>query len=223
MSGTIPDDRVAELPAELPIFPLTGVLLLPQAQLPLHIFEPRYLNMVEHALGGSRMIGMVQPRRSDRERLPDDAEVYPTGCAGRIVSFAETEDGRYLITLRGVCRFQIAAELPLFAGYRRVAADFSTFRQDLDRTAELRIDRDRLLDAARSYLLAKDATTDWSAIENAPDRTLVNALAMMCPFEPREKQALLECAGFVEQADMLIALLEIDARDHRTADERVRH
>jgi Lon protease-like protein len=223
MSGTVPDDRMANLPAELPIFPLQGVLLLPHGHLPLHIFEPRYLNMIEHALGASRMIGMVQPRRSVPDPVPDDAEVYGTGCAGRIISFAETDDGRYLITLRGVCRFVIAGELPPLAGYRRVSTDFSAFRQDLAETAENQLNRDRLLDAARAYLRFRDATTDWSAVESASDRLLVNSLAMTCPFEPREKQALLECGDFAQQSEMLITLLEMAVHDEEPSGHRARH
>ena len=209
MSGMIPDDRLAHLPAELPIFPLPGALLLPHGHLPLHIFEPRYLNMVEHVLGGSRMLGMIQPCGPVPNPVPDGTKIYDTGCAGRIISFAETDDGGYLITLRGVCRFRFAEELPLLDGFRRVSPEFTPFHHDLEEQAENRIDRAQLLDAARAYLHFKDATTDWSAVESASDQMLVNSLAMTCPFETREKQALLECTDFADQCDMLITLLEM--------------
>jgi Lon protease-like protein len=223
MSGVIPDDRLAHLPAELPIFPLPGVLLLPHGHLPLHIFEPRYLNMVEHALGGSRMIGMIQPSDLVSHPVPDGTKVYEIGCAGRIISFAETDDGGYLITLRGVCRFRIVEELAPVAGYRRISPDFAPFHRDLEEPADDRIDRGRLLDAARVYLHFRDATTDWSAVESASDQMLVNSLAMMCPFEPREKQALLECADFAEQSDMLITLLEMAVHEAESSANRARH
>jgi hypothetical protein len=223
MSGVIPDDRVAHLPAELSIFPLPGVLLLPYGHLPLHIFEPRYLNMVEHALGASRMLGMIQPSGSVANPVPDGAEVYGIGCAGRIISFAETDDGGYLITLRGVCRFRIVEELPLVEGYRRILPDFAPFHHDLEEPAEDRIDRARLLDAAQVYLHFKDATTDWSAVESASDQMLVNSLAMMSPFEPREKQALLECTSFAERSDMLITLLEMAVHEAESSANRARH
>ncbi len=223
MSGVIPDDRLAQLPAELPIFPLAGVLLLPHGHLPLHIFEPRYLNMVEHVLGGSRMLGMIQPNDTVPNPVPDDAKLYQTGCAGRIISFAETDDGGYLITLRGICRFRIAEELPLMAGYRSVSPEFAPFHHDLAEQAGNRVDRARLLDAARIYLHFKDATTDWSAVASASDQMLVNSLAMMCPFETREKQALLECADFADQCDMLITLLEMAVHEAESSANRARH
>jgi uncharacterized protein len=223
MSGVIPDDRLAHLPAELPIFPLPGVLLLPHGHLPLHIFEPRYLNMVEHVLGGSRMLGMIQPSDSVPHPVPDVAEIYGTGCAGRIISFAETDEGGYLITLRGVCRFRIVEELPPVEGYRRVSPDFAPFHRDLEEPADDRIDRGRLIEAARVYLHFRDATTDWSAVDTASDQMLVNSLAMMCPFEPREKQALLECTDFAEQSDMLITLLEMAVHEGESSANRARH
>lgn len=223
MSGMIPDDRLAQLPAELPIFPLPGVLLLPHGHLPLHIFEPRYLNMVEHVLGGSRMVGMIQPSESVPHPVPDAAEIYRTGCAGRIISFAETDEGSYLITLRGVCRFRTVEELPQVAGYRRVSPDFAPFHRDLEEPGDNRIDRGRLIDAARVYLHFRDATTDWSAVASASDQMLVNSLAMTCPFEPREKQALLECTDFAEQSDMLIALLEMAVHEAESSANRARH
>lgn len=204
---------VQRLPEQLPIFPLTGVLLLPGADLPLQVFEPRYRTMIEAALGAERMIGIVQPREPQPDPVSDTAPLYVTGCAGRIVSFTETDDGRYLISLRGVCRFRIAEELSTEAAYRRVRADFEPFRDDLGDDAEVGFDRERLLQALRRFLHAAEMGADWSAIEEANDEELVSALAMGCPFEPREKQALLECSGLAERAELLLSLLDMAVRD----------
>lgn len=200
------------LPDVLPIFPLNGALLLPRGHLPLHVFEPRYRRMTEAALASERMIGMIQPRSAESETVEDDASVYETGCAGRIISFTEADDGRFLITLRGICRFRIAEELPLLDGYRRVRPDFASFRDDLQESEDVAVDRDRLLATVRSYVRAKELTADWDAIKEASDEALVIALAMMCPFEPREKQALLECSGIGARTELLISLLDMGVR-----------
>lgn len=207
------EDRAADLPDELPIFPLTGTLLLPRGHLPLHVFEPRYRAMTEAALGGGRLLGMVQPRDADIESPPDQPEVYETGCAGRIVQFAETDDGRFFISLRGVCRFRIVEELPLQQEFRRVRADFSTFRGDLEPARKVVVARDRLIKAARDFLEARGLDADWSAIGDASDEALVTALAMTCPFEPREKQALLESPDLRARSELLTSILEIAVRN----------
>jgi Lon protease-like protein len=209
MSDVSADDLFALLPRTLPIFPLEGVLLLPHGQLPLHIFEPRYRNMIEEALGSGRMLGMIQPRQSHPQPVPDDADVFEVGCAGRIVSFAETDDGRFLVTLKGVCRFRVAEELPLHRGFRRVVPDFKPFRGDLDAAADERVDRPRLLAAARAFLLMKNIACDWHAAESASAQALVTSLAMSCPFEPEEKQALLECSDLPARCRLLISLFEM--------------
>lgn len=203
------DDLIRLLPRTLAIFPLEGALLLPHGQMPLHIFEPRYRNMIEEALGNSRMMGMIQPRAVHAEPAPDHVEIFDTGCAGRIVSFAETDDGRFLITLKGVCRFKVESELPVFRGFRRVVADFSPFRSDLESASEEGIDRPRLLSSARAYLLVKNIACDWQAAEAASSQALVTSLAMSCPFEPEEKQALLECGDLVVRSQLLISLFEM--------------
>ena len=205
-------DQSPPLPDTLPIFPLPGAILLPHGHLPLNIFEPRYLNMIDWALGHGRMIGMVQPREPQSGLVADDAPVFGVGGAGRIVSFSETEDSRYLITLAGVSRFRIASELPTTDGFRNVATDFGPFAADLIETSATQADRPRLLKAMRQYLKARDLGADWSAIEQASDDALVTSLAMTCPFEPGEKQALLECDSPAARAEMLISLLEIEAR-----------
>lgn len=200
------DPGFGALPTELPIFPLTGVLLLPQTRLPLNIFEPRYLNMTAAALAGSRMIGMIQPKGPN---VGDRPPVYRTGCAGRLVSFSETEDGRYLITLSGLIRFDIAAEHELRDGYRVVTPDWSPYRDDLDEDSSDGIDRARILRSLRAYFTANKVDANWDAIEETPSNRLVNALAMMCPFQPSEKQALLEAQTLADRADVLTALIEM--------------
>ncbi len=209
MTRSATDPAAQTLPEILPIFPLAGVLLLPRGHLPLHIFEPRYRSMTEAVLGGDRMIGMVQPRQAPDEPVGDRANLYKTGCAGRIVSFSETEDGRFYIALRGVCRFRIAEELPMIDGYRRVRPDFSAFGSDLAWADVSGLDRTRLYAAVRAYLSISNLEADWSAVEKASDEALVTALAMTCPFGPLEKQALLECVDFTGRAEMLISLLEM--------------
>lgn len=210
-----PDPAAARLPAVLPIFPLTGALLLPRGRLPLHIFEPRYRAMTQAALAADRMIGMIQPRTAGTETVGDGDHVYEIGCAGRIVAFSELDDGRFLITLEGLCRFRIVAELPLVDGYRRVQPDFTAFLDDLKDSADdhLRLDRERLLACVRDYLRARDLAADWKAMSDISDDMLVVALAMLCPFAPGEKQALLESPDIPTRADLLISLLEMGGRD----------
>jgi Lon protease-like protein len=198
--------RFEDLPQTLPIFPLSGVLLLPRGKLPLNIFEPRYLAMTEDALKSDRLIGMVQP--VEEGAAGDQPPVFPVGCAGRITQFAETEDGRYLVTLTGICRFRVERELPLFCGYRRVAPDFSDFRADFE-PERTRLDRARLLSALKVYLKLQQLSADWDSIEGAPDERLITSLAMICPFSCREKQALLESSCLAERARVLTALLEM--------------
>ena len=202
--------KAEDLPRTIPIFPLSGALLLPRSTLPLNIFEPRYLNMIDDALAGERLIGMIQPTPGSQE----DANpiLHEIGCLGRITSFAETDDGRYLITLTGVCRFQAARELLAPTPYRRVEANYEPFGDDLlQHESDLGIDRERLTDALRGYVHANGFQADWSAVESAPAEALVNALSTLCPFEAEEKQALLEAAGVTDRADTLVALLNIHA------------
>jgi len=194
------------LPDTLPIFPLTGVLLLPRGRLPLNIFEPRYLAMTRDAMAGERLIGMVQPCEPPiREMNP---AVYPTGCAGRITSFSETDDGRFLIVLTGVSRFRIREELPLLSGYRRVVPEWDDFAADRE-PDELGFDRARLTQGLRNFFGQRQVQADWSAIDQAPGEHLVTSIAMMCPFAPSEKQALLEAKTLGERANLLTALIEM--------------
>lgn len=197
------------LPMEIPIFPLAGVLLLPGATLPLNIFEPRYLNMVEDSLGQGRIIGMVQPKVAGIESPEGEPEIYETGCAGRMISFAETGDGRFSITLLGLCRFHIKEELPLQSGYRVIRPDYSSFFDDLDDDNYTVKDRDTLLKIVEAYFVANGIDSDWSTIESADDASLVTTLSMLCPFDPSEKQALLECENTTSRGQLLGNLMTL--------------
>jgi Lon protease-like protein len=200
--------RAADQPQVVPVFPLPGVILLPRGQLPLNIFEPRYLNMVDDAMAGDRIIAMVQPSGGP----PSLPILSPVGCAGRITSFSETSDGRYLITLTGVSRFRIVTEMPSPAPYRQIRADFVPFEADLaPPPAADTTERGPFLDALRAYLEARGLDIDWDMAEDAPTEALVNSLAMALPFEPAEKQALLEAEDLAARTVALDALMRIDA------------
>ena len=196
-----------DLPRVLPVFPLTGALLLPGGRLPLIVFEPRYVQMVEQALGAGRFIGMVQPTEpEDRIERP---RLHLTGCVGRIAAFSEKDGGRYSITLTGVCRFYIAEELASENLYRLVRPNYDAYRADMDIVEQTPIDRVRLLLALRAYVAASGDDFDWKSIESLGDSDLVTSLAMACPFEPMEKQALLEASDLGERARALTALIEM--------------
>jgi hypothetical protein len=200
--------KVSDLPALIPVFPLDGALLLPGCQLPLQIFEPRYLNMIDDAMSGARLIGMVQTTGGERAK-PDLADV---GCVGRITAYSETGDGRYMITLTGVCRFAVGDEMAMTAPYRQVRPDFARFAADLDEDeTPLALTRGPFLDTLRRYLDHKGLDVDWDAARQAPTVALVNSLAMGLPFDAPEKQALIEAPTIVERAQVLATLLEIDA------------
>lgn len=205
--------KLGDLPLVIPVFPLDGALLLPGGQLPLNIFEPRYLNMLDDAMSGERIIGMIQTRPHQSADVQTPA-LAPVGCAGRVTSFAETSDGRYLITLTGVCRFRAGEELPVRTPYRQVRADFAPYEADLREDAagaRTAADIDRLLNALRRYLDHRGLAIDWGDAESAPSDALINSLAMALPFDPLEKQALLEAETIFERKATLTALLEIDA------------
>ena len=200
--------RTADLPQVIPVFPLDGVLLRPHGMLPLNIFEPRYLNMIDDAMSGDRIIGMIQTRGGDKAR-PSLAEV---GCLGRVTSYNETSDGRYLITLTGVCRFHLGSELRAPTPYRQVRADFAPFEGDLQPLPEeTTADRPALLGALKVYLERRGMEVDWRMAKEAPLEALVNSLAMALPFDAAEKQALLEACDLEARRSALTALLRIDA------------
>jgi uncharacterized protein len=196
-----------DLPGSLPVFPLSGVLLLPRGALPLNIFEPRYLAMIDAALSGTRLIGMIQP--SESEDMVLKPPLSKVGCAGRLTAFRESEDGRYLVTLTGVCRFRVAGEIANDAPFRTIHADFAPYIGDLAAVEEEDFPRERLVAALQDYLSQRELKADWKSVLGAPPETLVNALAMLCPFSSAEKQALLEAPGWIERVETLIALLEM--------------
>jgi Lon protease-like protein len=198
---------IDNLPATVPVFPLSGVLVLPRGQLPLNVFEPRYLTMVDDVLAGHRLIGMIQPTEHEDKALKP--ALSAVGCVGRLSAYRETDDGRYLITLSGICRFRVAEELVVETPYRQVRADFAPFAFDLGASHESDFPRERLFDALKAFLAKRDLKADWQSVMNAPGETLVNALSMLCPFEPAEKQALLEAHDWEERVAILTALLEM--------------
>lgn len=205
--------RAEDLPQVIPLFPLDGALLLPHASRPFNIFEPRYLNMLDDVMAAERIIGMVQTAPGGSRERPRVAHV---GCAGRVTSFGESPDGRYLITLTGLCRFRLLDELPGPMPYRQARVDFPAYAADLEplpRDADAGADRGRLTDALKPYLEHRGLRIDWSALADAPVAALVNSLAMALPFEHAELQALLEAEDLAARRKTLIALLEIDGAD----------
>lgn len=206
MSMNTPYLGPEQVPDVIPVFPLTGALLLPRGQLPLNIFEPRYLAMVDNVLKGDRIIGLIQPVSEETAGAP---LLLPVGCAGRLTQFAETGDGRYLVTLTGIARFRILEELPAPTPYRQCRVDFSDFHTDFTpRAGEDSVDRDSVLATLRQFAAANDLQIDWKSIREAPNEALVNALSMMSPYGPMEKQALLEAPDLQRRAEVLVAITE---------------
>ncbi len=209
-----------DLPDVIPVFPLPGALLLPRGQMPLNIFEPRYLAMVDDVLrAGHRLIGMIQP--DDAHPGPEDKpNLYKVGCVGRITQIAETGDGRYLVQLTGVVRFRVEEELAVSTPYRQCRVRYTPFVDDfVARKGEDAVDRENLLKALSDFLKANDLKADWEGIENAPNEALVNALAMMSPYGTAEKQALLEAPDLKTRAEILIAVTEIELAKKTTGGE----
>jgi Lon protease-like protein len=201
-------NKPADLPQKIPVFPLPGALLLPRADLPLNIFEPRYLEMVSDALSGERMIGIIQPK--DDSDTAERSELMKVGCAGRITSYAETPDGRMLVTLTGVSRFSIKSELTVDTAYRQVVANFKPFAIDLVMDlGAAEVNRPALLTAFKNYLTANNMSADWSEINAASTEVLVNTLSLLAPYPASEKQALLEAPDLKTRADVLVALTEM--------------
>jgi len=209
-----------DLPEIIPVFPLPGALLLPRGQMPLNIFEPRYLAMVDDSLrDGHRLIGMIQPDGSHpaSENKPN---LYKIGCVGRITQIAETGDGRYLLQLTGVARFRIEEELEVATAYRQCRVSYAPFLDDfVARRGEEAVDRKAVLEALSAFLKANNLKADWEGIENAPNEALVNALAMMSPYGPAEKQAMLEAPDLKTRAEILVAVTEIELAKANTEGE----
>ncbi len=195
--------ELRDMPASLPLFPLPNALLLPGSQLPLNIFEPRYLAMIEDALQTPhRMIGMVQP-------LNEEGTLFDVGCAGRITYFQESGDGRYMIALSGICRFNLQAEQLTDRGYRQASIDWSRFAGDLKQADDSIDDRKKLLSVMKRYFEVMGYEADWDQIEQSGNEQILNTLAAVCPFDVAEKQALLEAQGLSKRADILIAIMEM--------------
>ena len=205
-----PFKKVQDLPLAIPLFPLDGALLLPHTALPLNIFEPRYIAMVDDAMATERIIGMVQTKPGGD---PERPLLQPVGCAGKITTLAETADGGYLITLTGLSRFVIGAELAATSPYRQAQVDYMAFEADLSSAHDTDegFDRMRLLNALKGYLERRALDVDWETAKADPSEALVNSLAMALPFDPAEKQALLEAGGLAERRGTLVALMEIDS------------
>ncbi len=199
-----------DCPPVVPVFPLAGALLLPRGQMPLNIFEPRYLAMVDDAIRTHRVIGMIQPE-PETGRQSGEPGLLQVGCLGRITQFAETGDDRYVLTLTGISRFRIVEELTVSTAYRQARISYDDFLIDFTaRAGEDEVDRNGLLKALRAFAKANELKIDWKGVNEAPNEALVNALSMMCPFGPREKQALLEASSLKNRAEVLVAITEIE-------------
>ena len=211
---TGPTHKRETLPHQIPVFPLAGVLLLPGRTLPLNIFEPRYLAMTRDAMAGERIIGMIQPL--DPTTRVHEPAIYDVGCAGRITESGATDDGRLLIALTGICRFHVVQELARCHDYRETLVDFDRYHADLTAADDRVVDRDRLMPVLHAYLELAGVPADWQALQDAPSGALVDSLAMICPFEPSEKQALLQAPDLAERSRVIIALFEMALLQHQS-------
>ena len=211
LAGNAKYETAADLPATVPVFPLSGALLLPRVHMPLNIFEPRYLAMVDSVMGGDRLIGITQPCFDDAaNRMRSVPRLCSVGGLGRIVNFQESGDGRYIISLAGVCRFRVAEELATLTDFRICRIDCSEFEEDLveDKAGE-EVDRQAVIKAFQEFLAANDLEADWRSVGSASNEALVNTLAMMSPYGPAEKQALLEAPTLKARAATLVAITEV--------------
>ena len=209
----------ADLPESIPVFPLPRALLLPRARLPLHIFEPRYLAMLEDSLKTRhRLIGMVQPRATPGG---GEAALHTIGCAGRVTAFSETEDGRYMITLTGISRFRIGEEIRGFCPYLKADVSWAGFERDRGGAeSDPGFDREEFMALLRRYFAARDLSADWESLDGAEEELLINSMGMLCPFEIEEKQALLEAPGLPERRETLVALMHFALSGGGTGEER---
>lgn len=201
-----------DLPPVIPVFPLPGALLLPRARLPLHLFEPRYLAMLDDALKTQdRLIGMIQPRESGNGA--GARRLHAIGCAGRVTAFSETEDGRYMITLSGISRFRITGEVEGFYPYRKAAVNWDAFKRDLGQVeTDATFNRDTFFPLLARFFEDQELQTDWESLKEAEDELLINSLSMLCPFEPEDKQALLEAPSLTTRRETLVTLIEFALR-----------
>lgn len=203
--------KAIDLPDTIPVFPLPGALLLPRARLPLHLFEPRYLQMLDDTLKTShRLIGMIQPREVPGVR---EKKLHAIGCAGRLTGFSETEDGRYMISLSGISRFRVREEVAGFTPYRRCAVDWTPFARDLGPAEDDKgFDRPAFMEALGRFFEAMNLSTDWSSLKEAEPELLINSLSMLCPFSPEDKQALLEAPSLTTRRETMVTLIEFALR-----------
>jgi uncharacterized protein len=199
--------KISDMPKRIPVFPLSGALLLPRTDLPLSIFEPRYLSMIDDAMYHDRIIGVIQPMANEGSELP---QLESVGCAGRITAYSETDDGRFVITLTGISRFKIKKEVKSDLPYRLAQVEYKTFASDfiVEKDAQL-VNREQLITAFRQYLEANNMSADWTEVNAVSTEVLVNTLSLMAPYPPREKQALLEAPDLKSRADVLVALTEM--------------
>jgi Lon protease-like protein len=219
MASNVAYRAPADLPDAIPVFPLPGALLLPRGQLPLNIFEPRYVAMVDDALKGARLVGMIQPDEA-KAASPLRPPLYAVGCVGRITQLAETGDGRYLLTLTGIARFRVREELVVTTTYRQCRVDFASFAADFTPAEGADVDRDALLKTLADYLEANRIEADWAGIRDAPTEALVNGLSMMSPYGAKEKQALLEAPDLKARADLLVAVTEFALAERGAGGEK---
>jgi Lon protease-like protein len=212
--------RANDLPETIPVFPLPGALMLPRSRLPLHIFEPRYLQMIEDCMKTqARLIGMIQPASGPAAK--SGRSLQTIGCAGRLTQLSETEDGRYMVTLSGVSRYRIVRQLSGFTPYLKAEVSWAGFEKDLGKPeSDPGFERDRFMDLLQRYFSAQDLSTDWNSLREADEELLINSLSMLCPFEPEERQALLEAASLSERRETLVTLIEFALRGG-TDDEMV--
>lgn len=214
--------NAADLPDTIPVFPLPGALMLPRTRLPLHIFEPRYLAMIEDAMKTKhRLIGMIQPRETPvSEKRVGEKRLQAIGCGGRLTGFSETEDGRYMVTLSGISRFRVREEAQGFAPYRRCLVDWAPFARDLGPTEDDKgFKRTQFMDLLGRYFAAMNLSTDWDGLKEAEPEMLINSLSMLCPFSPEDKQALLEAPTLDTRRETLVTLIEFALRGG--ADEEI--
>jgi len=210
--------KPSDLPQTLALFPLSNALVFPRGLLTLNIFEPRYLNMIDDALGGQRLIGMIQPGAGEEnEPVPELSEI---GTVGRITQFTETDDGRYLITLTGVARFQLTQEMEVDTPYRQAIVSYDKFAEDFKAASGSGIDRAYLTRSLKTYASLHGFNVDWDSVEQAPVEQVINVAAQLCPFDPVAKQALLEAVSLEDRARALIALLEWDAASDSNSNQR---
>jgi Lon protease-like protein len=214
LAPTLRYRRPSDLPQRIPVFPLRGVIMLPRATLPLNVFEPRYLAMLEDVMAGTRVIGMIQPERCGGDEESPIGKTVPlrrVGCAGRVTAYQELPDNHLTVTLTGVARFEVCDEPASAKPYRICNVSYERFREDFESgTGEELVDRTHLLRVLKTYLQAHDLRADWKAIVNAPCELLINSLSILCPYGPEEKQALLEAADLKARAEVLTALAEME-------------